>query len=118
MPYHDVIGDMDRTRCAMRAEGRSPEELARRLVRMRCDAEEITRAGRSPEEVRRLEERTIEKYGNPLGRTADQLYATYGSWEEVGDAATRTSKAVDDGLGLEFHPCPREMPHAMSPRAA
>ncbi|QHC22767.1 hypothetical protein [Streptomyces sp. GS7] len=63
---------MDRTRCEMRVEGRSPEESARRLARMRNDAKEIA----------------------------------------------RTSKAVDDGLGLEFHPFPREMPHAMSPRAA
>ncbi|MFG3116053.1 hypothetical protein ACGF4C_16780 [Streptomyces sp. NPDC048197] len=65
MRYHALIGEMDRTRCEMRAEGRSEEEIARRLVRMRNDAKDITRAGMSPEEVARLEERNIEKYGNP-----------------------------------------------------
>ncbi len=109
MQYHALIGEMDRTRCEMRAEGRSEEEIARRLVRMRNDAKDITRAGMSPEEVARLEARNIEKYGNPLGPTADQLYAKYGSWEEVGDAATRTSKAVDQELGLAYRPCPCEV---------
>ncbi|MFE9611920.1 hypothetical protein [Streptomyces sp. NPDC006012] len=109
MRYHALIGDMDRVRCAMRAEGRSPEEIARHLVDMRNDAKEITRAGMSPEEVRLLEARNVAKYGNPLGPTADQLYAKYGSWESVADAATRTSRAVDGELGLEYRPCPCEL---------
>ncbi|MCN9240413.1 hypothetical protein NGF19_06330 [Streptomyces sp. RY43-2] len=108
MRYHQLIGDMDRERCAMRTEGRSPEEIARRLVDMRNDAKEITRAGMSPEDVRLLEERNLAKYGNPLGPTADQLYLKYGSWEKVADAATRTSGAVDGELGLEYRPCPCE----------
>ncbi len=60
----------------------------------------------SPQEVRRLEERNQEKYGNPLGPTADQLHAKYGSWRAVSDAATRTSEAVDGELGLAYRPCP------------
>ncbi|EST36421.1 hypothetical protein [Streptomyces roseochromogenus] len=109
MRYHALIGAMDRVRCAMRAAGRSPEEIARRLVDMRNDAKEITRAGMTPEEVRLLEERNLAKYGNPLGPTADQLHAKYGSWEKVADAATRTSRAVDSELGLEYRPCPCEL---------
>jgi hypothetical protein len=92
----------------MRKEGASPEDIARRLVDMRNDAKEVTRAGMSPQEVRRLEERNMAKYGNPLGPTADQLYAKYGSWEAVADAATRTSRAVDQELGLEYRACPCE----------
>ncbi|MGW2341603.1 hypothetical protein [Streptomyces sp. NPDC001661] len=112
MRYLDLIGDMDRVRCAMRAEGRTPEEIARRLVDMRNDAKDITRAGMSPEDVRLLEARNMVKYGNPLGPTADQLHAKYGSWEKVADAATRTSRAVDGELGLAYLPCPCEVPAA------
>ncbi|WP_431982265.1 hypothetical protein [Streptomyces qinglanensis] len=106
MRYHTLLGGMDRRECGMRAQGRSEEEIARELVRMRNEAKEITRAGMSAEEVSRLEERNQEKYGNPLGPTADQLYARYGSWRAVSDAATRSSRAVDSELGLEYRPCP------------
>lgn len=60
----------------------------------------------TPAEVRVLEERNQAKYGNPLGPTADQLYAKYGSWQEVIAASTRTSTAVDEALSLHYHPCP------------
>ncbi len=104
--YLDLIGAMDHERCALRAAGRTPEEIARRLVDLRNDAKEITRAGMTPEAVLRLEERNEAKYGDPLGPTADQLHAKYGSWEAVADASTRTSHAVDTELGLRYAPCP------------
>ncbi|MEU9994779.1 hypothetical protein [Streptomyces sp. NPDC050848] len=104
--YHDLLEDMHRTEANMRKAGASEEEIARELVDMRNQAKEITRAGMTPEEVRILEERNIAKYGNPLGPTADQLYAKYGSWEKVTDASMRTSYAVDRELSLEYRPCP------------
>ncbi|MFG3259726.1 hypothetical protein [Streptomyces sp. NPDC048172] len=110
--YHELLAEMDRTECEMRAEGRSEEEIARKLVQMRNDAKHITRAGMSPDEVRKLEERNREKYGNPLGPTADQLHAKYGSWRAVTDAAGRTSVAVDHELGLEYRPCACEVDRA------
>jgi hypothetical protein len=58
--------------------------------------------------TRRPEERNQETYGNPLGPTADQLYAKYRSWEAVSAAATRSNAAVDHELGLEYVPCPCE----------
>lgn len=104
--YHDLLEAMHRTEADMRAAGASEEEIARELVDMRNQAKEITRAGMTPEEVRVLEERNQAKYGNPLGPTADQLYAKYGSWEQVTDASMRTSYAVDRELSLEYRPCP------------
>ncbi|RSS72817.1 hypothetical protein [Streptomyces sp. WAC06614] len=106
MQYHALLGEMDRTACRMRQDGRSEEEIARTLVQMRNDAKDVTRAGMSPEEVRRLEERNMKKYGNPLGPTADQLHAKYGSWQEVSAAATRSNQLVDRELGLEYRACP------------
>ncbi|MGW6568488.1 hypothetical protein [Streptomyces sp. NPDC054975] len=105
MRYHGLLEDMRRTEANMREAGASEEEIARELVDMRNQAKEITRAGMSPEEVRILEERNIAKYGNPLGPTADQLHAKYGSWEKVTDASMRTSYAVDRELSLEYRPC-------------
>ncbi|MEU6928125.1 hypothetical protein [Streptomyces sp. NPDC046385] len=104
--YHELLEDMHRTEADMREAGSSEEEIARELVDMRNQAKEITRAGMTPEEVRVLEERNQAKYGNPLGPTADQLYAKYGSWEKVTDASMRTSYAVDRELSLEYRPCP------------
>lgn len=106
MSYHGLLEDMRRTESAMREAGATDEEIARKLVDMRNQAKEITRAGMSPEEVRVLEERNTAKYGNPLGPTADQLYAKYGSWQKVIEASTRTSSAVDRELALEYRPCP------------
>lgn len=106
MRYHDLLEDMHRTEANMRAAGAAEEEIARELVDMRNQAKEITRAGMTPEEVRILEQRNLAKYGNPLGPTADQLHAKYGSWEKVTDASMRTSYAVDRELSLEYRPCP------------
>ncbi|MGW1819253.1 hypothetical protein ACWCQM_37580 [Streptomyces sp. NPDC002125] len=106
MRYHTLLEDMHRTEAAMREAGASEEEIAGELVDMRNQAKEITRAGMTPEEVAVLERRNREKYGNPLGPTADQLYVKYGSWEKVTDASMRTSYAVDRELSLEYRPCP------------
>lgn len=105
MRYHQLLEDMERTACAMRAEGRSEEDVARALVRMRNDAKDTVRAGMTPAQVAQLEARNLEKYGNPLGPTADQLHLKYGAWEKVSEAATRSSGAVDRELGLEFRHC-------------
>ncbi|MFF2324939.1 MULTISPECIES: hypothetical protein [unclassified Streptomyces] len=99
--YHQLLDSMERVEDRMRAEGRSDEEIARVLVTLRNEAKDITRAGMSPEAVQALEERNMAKYGNPLGPTADQQFAKYGSWAAVVDAATRSNAAIDRELGLE-----------------
>ncbi|WP_328315670.1 hypothetical protein [Streptomyces sp. NBC_00388] len=109
MRYHHLLEDMERKECAMRAEGRSEEDIARTLVQMRNDAKDVVRAGMTREQVAELEARNQKKYGNPLGPTADQLYMKYGAWEKVTEAATRSSAAVDHELGLEFRHCSCEV---------
>lgn len=98
--YHQLLDTMERVADRMHEEGRSDEEIARVLVDMRNEAKDITRAGMSPEAVQALEERNMKKYGNPLGPTADQQFAKYGSWAKVIEASTRTSAAVDQELGI------------------
>lgn len=101
MRYHALLEDMERTKCAMRSE----EDIARTLVQMRNDAKDVVRAGMTSDQIAELEARNQEKYGNPLGPTADQLHLKYGSWEKVSEAATRSSAAVDRELGLAFRHC-------------
>ncbi|MEU3655905.1 hypothetical protein AB0E67_24445 [Streptomyces sp. NPDC032161] len=55
----------------------------------------------SPEAVESLKARDMAKYGNPLGPTADQQFAKYGSWAAVIDAATRSNAAADREPGPE-----------------
>ncbi|MDI3403859.1 hypothetical protein [Streptomyces cavernicola] len=110
--YHGLLTDMGRRRCELEQAGANPETVARELVRMRNEAKDIARAGMTPAEVAALEERNLKKYGNPLGPTADQLYAKYGSWEQVVESAGRTSAAVDGELGLAYKACPCEYAHA------
>ncbi|MEV0322881.1 hypothetical protein ACIBKX_15130 [Streptomyces sp. NPDC050658] len=98
--YHQLLDTMEVVADHMHEEGRSDEDIARVLVEMRNQAKDITRAGMSPEAVEALEQRNMAKYGNPLGPTADQLYAKYGSWAEVIEASTRSSAAVDQELGI------------------
>lgn len=98
--YHQLLDTMERVADRMHEEGRSDEEIARVLVDMRNEAKDITRAGMTPEQVEALEQRNMKKYGNPLGPTADQQFAKYGSWAGVIEAATRTSAAVDQELGI------------------
>lgn len=99
--YHQSLDEMESAERRMREEGRSDEEIARVLAAMRNEAKDVTRAGMSSEAVAVLEARNLAKYGNPLGPTADQQYARYGSWAKAIDAATRSSAAVDQELGLE-----------------
>lgn len=98
--YHQLLDTMEHVADRMHEEGRSDEEIARVLVDMRNEAKDITRAGMTPEAVQALEQRNMKKYGNPLGPTADQQFAKYGSWAKVIEASTRTSAAVDQELGI------------------
>lgn len=100
LQYHGLIKNMRTTEAEMRAAGKSEEEIARKLVQMRNDAKDITRAGMSPEDVAKLEQRNIQHYGNPLGPTAEQQLQKYGSWDKVIEAAKRTNADLDEALGL------------------
>jgi hypothetical protein len=46
--------------------------------------------------VRLMEARNRARYGNPLGPDADQLFAKYGSWRGVVDAACRPARLSGD----------------------
>lgn len=77
-------------KAALRA-GVSAERVARAGVSARNALKVGARAFSPKGEVARMEARNLEKYGHPVGPTAEQLHAKYGSWEGVVDAVARTA---------------------------
>ena len=73
----------------MRQAGMSSEQIARALHAER-NALKVSYRELSPADaVRRFEARNIERYGNPLGRSIDQLRAAGKSWDDIIESATR-----------------------------
>ena len=74
---------------ASRGAGASTEATARLLYAER-NALKLKYRGLSPADaVKQFEQRNIEKYGNSLGPTIDQLQASGKSWDEIIESATR-----------------------------
>lgn len=80
-----------------RAAGQSPEATARMLHAERNALKLKYRDLSPPEAVKRFELRNIEKYGDPLGPSIEQLRAQGKTWEQIIDSASRAGGA---DLGL------------------
>ncbi len=74
------------------ASGRSVEEVARRVVKLRNKIKRKFRVGLDKDILEAIEARNLMKYGDPLGPTAEDQFRRYGSWLAVIDAACRPSK--------------------------
>ncbi len=85
--YLDELNDIGRKNQQWLREGRSPEWRAREAFRLRKDARLRAREGMSPEDVRKLEARDVEKYGHPDGPTFEQVVERARSSGLRGDAA-------------------------------
>jgi hypothetical protein len=74
----------------MRAEGKSPEEIARAVHGIRrqlgVEYKELTPDGLLQE----IYKRNLEKYGDKLGPTIDFLRGRGSSWEDIIESATRS----------------------------
>jgi len=76
--------------CAQRlAAGATHEQVARWAVDQRNALKQRFRALTPPDDLRRLQAWTRERYGNPLGPSAAQLHAAGKSWGEIIDGAAR-----------------------------
>lgn len=76
----------------LRREGWAAEQIARELVERRNDLKRAYRRHDDPMIVSLLEARNRVKYGDPVGPTADDLFARYGGWNEVITAAARPAR--------------------------
>lgn len=75
----------------MLAFGRSSESVGRWAVSQRNWLKEMARGFTPAADVARFEARNMQIYGNKIGPTAEQMFAKYGSWAKVIEAATRTA---------------------------
>jgi hypothetical protein len=80
-----------------RAAGQDGEATARMVSAERNALKVKYRALSPPDFVQQAEARNIQKYGNPLGPTVDQLRAQGKTWEQIIDSAARAS-GKDMGL--------------------
>lgn len=71
------------------ASGEGLEDVARSLVVKRNALKVSYRAPVEPALLASLEARNLQRYGDPIGPTADWLKARYGSWEAVVAASAR-----------------------------
>jgi hypothetical protein len=78
-------GEADR----LLAQGAGEEDVARLMVQRRNDLKREVRQADNALVVRLMERRNRRRYGDPIGPGADQLYAKYGGWGEVIEAACR-----------------------------
>ena len=97
--YHDSISIMYNKLQEMQEEGKTAEEIARVLSKMRNDIR-IESYKDDPEGLEKMKERNLEKYGHEEGPLPEELYAQYGSWEKVTEKAFSANVGMDACLGL------------------
>ena len=82
-----------------RAEGKSTEETARLVSRMRNELR-LQSYGNDPVGLKKVKSSNLKTYGNEEGPTAEYLFKKYGSWEMVLQKAFSTNHGMDACLGL------------------
>nr|MCR5733200.1 hypothetical protein [Lachnospiraceae bacterium] len=92
----------------LKAEGRSIEETAREISRMR-NVLRLQSYEDDPQGLAKVKASNLKTYGNEEGPTADSLYKKYGSWETVLQKAFSTNHGMDACLGLYDDQYPRYM---------
>ena len=97
--YHNSIESMYDKLREMYDDGKSAEEIARTLSKMRNDIR-IESYHDDPEGLAKMKERNLEKYGHEEGPLPDELYEQYGSWEKVTEKAFSVNVGMDACLGL------------------
>ncbi len=83
----------------MKAQGKSVEEIAREISRMR-NVLRLQSYDNDPVGLEKVKASNLKTYGNENGPTADSLYKKYGSWEKVLQKAFSTNMGMDACLGL------------------
>ncbi|THB62975.1 MAG: hypothetical protein D6B27_13025, partial [Gammaproteobacteria bacterium] len=93
--------ELEKTIAEMHSNGSSSEEIARTVVAERNRQKTEARSLMTKEEVDVLEQGNIEKYGDPVGPSIDDLYKKYKTWDDVIDASMRKDNAINLLLGIK-----------------
>ncbi|MBR0267923.1 MAG: hypothetical protein IJQ71_10910 [Clostridia bacterium] len=97
--YHESLESMTEILFRMRDEGAAVEEMARAVSiernRLRLEA-----AAADPEELAAVKKSNLDTYGHEDGPTPDEMYAKYGSWEQVLQKSFSPNLGMDAVCGL------------------
>lgn len=87
--YVDAVAKLVDSASGLRGVGATSEDIARALHAER-NALKLQYRQLSPADlVKKFEQRNIDKYGNPLGPSIDQLRAQGKTWDQIIESATR-----------------------------
>ena len=95
LAYEGAVRALRQDAEALLAGGADEPEVARTLVQRRNAIKRSFRDSDPPEIVQLMEARNLAKYGDPLGPDAEWLFAKYGSWRLVIEAACRPANLRD-----------------------
>ena len=99
MKYLEQDAVLYQTLAVCNAQGKSIEETARQVSRMR-NVIRLQSYENDPVGLSKVRASNLKTYGNEEGPTADSLYKKYGSWEKVLQKAFSTNHGMDACLGL------------------
>jgi RHS repeat-associated protein len=85
----------------MRSQGRSSEDIARRVVLQRNSQKVEARSLMTEAEVKLLEGPNIKRYGDPVGPTPDELFDKYGDWDVIIQSSMKKDPEINILLGID-----------------
>ena len=97
--YHKSLEAMYDIFDEMSAQGKDIETIARAISTKRNELRLQANAD-NEEELARVKQRNLARYGHEEGPLPDELYEEYGSWEMVLAKAFSTNSGMDACLGL------------------
>lgn len=98
LEYHHELEKKKKLVEDLRQSGESNESIARKLVGIR-NKDRLSHY-KTPEDLERVYERNLKKYGNKNGPTYESQLYKYGTPEEVISAALRTNDTMDILTGI------------------
>lgn len=87
--YEEEVRDLAAEAEAMRAAGKTPEEVARALHVRRRDLGAKYKSLTPPDVLDRIHKRNLAKYGGELGPSIEWLRSRGKTWEQIIDSASR-----------------------------
>ncbi|REE95573.1 hypothetical protein [Thermomonospora umbrina] len=91
--YLDHLDAMKVEIYRLRVQGRPEQEIARTMVPRRNQAKALVRTKMKRRQVRKLEERNIARYGDPLGPSVAWMQAQHGgNWHDIVESTTDSNE--------------------------
>jgi filamentous hemagglutinin len=95
LKYETAVAALGEAALEMLRSGASEENVARWAVGERNALKQAYRDRTPAPVLARIDARTLERYGNAMGPSADELRSAGKSWREIIDSATRAGDHGD-----------------------